>query len=182
MRNISAKEEMDLSHKTVIVKGAGTEEVNGSYHFARILGSAAMFTHRAVYGNVDVQFNLYRCRMNDNSYRWFISTTPENKDPGTSADQDFYSVTCSSSCFTLEDRLPPRTGWTRVKGDHVKDPSPTLSWMSADISPEESDDREDTLAVAEDDVNDDSFASPPGTPGEATYPSTADPSSYSGCY
>eukprot|EP00607_Mallomonas_marina_P008330 CAMPEP_0182418834 /NCGR_PEP_ID=MMETSP1167-20130531/3215_1 /TAXON_ID=2988 /ORGANISM="Mallomonas Sp, Strain CCMP3275" /LENGTH=437 /DNA_ID=CAMNT_0024593263 /DNA_START=1987 /DNA_END=3300 /DNA_ORIENTATION=- len=162
----SIDEDADLQRITVIVEGAGTVECNGVYHYKKMADNAALFQKAAVYENNSVVFNLYRCRMNDNTHRWFISITPNNRDPGTDADVDFYSATSSNDrIYTSDDRMPPKNKWIKCKGEFVLEPCPVVSWRNRSVSPATSDDHDETLAGVDDDVNDDSYSSLPGTPG-----------------
>ena len=166
----------ELSKIVVTVEGAGAVEVNGQYRFTKMLDGAAMFGKLTLYLDKPVTFFLYRCRMNDNSRRWYISITPSgNQDPGTSADHDFYTaVVGTDRGYNMDDRLPPVDDWTRCSGNFGIDPGPTISWIH-DSSPMAVDDRDDTLAVADDsDINDDSFNSVPSTPVNESFESQND--------
>lgn len=167
----TSEDEAEMRRAVLTVEGAGLIEVNGPYMFSRMFDNAAMFTKTFInlHKKQSVVFNLYRCRMNDNSHRWYISITPEGKEPGTASDQDFYSAvgTYDRMQPILSERMPPKLGWSKCKGDHSLEPAPRIEWVIAgthDLSPAASDDRDDTMAVAEDDVNDDSLSSLPSTP------------------
>jgi hypothetical protein len=175
-----------LHGTTVVVSAAGALEINGLYSFHKVLNGAGVYrkTPRGEGEMMDVW--IYRCRMQNNSLRWFISIAPENRDPGTEADTDFYYSTAGTGeSSTEQDTLPPPVRWKSI--DRKYDPVPCLvitSSTTSDLrsstlsshrggvptyddgrSDEEEDDsdHEDSMAVI-----DDEFAylnsSTPGTP------------------
>ena len=171
----------DFLHGTVIhVDGAGAWEANGSYVFHSILNGAGFFKKPLQYENEMVVVGLYRCKMQNNSIRWFISILPENTNPGTSADNDLYY----STAIGLDgDGRPPMSKWASI--DSKYDPVPSFSIAPNGVSTstshggtfdhddedgrsddEDSSDHEDSMAVIDDEYA--YINSAPGTPVDNT--------------
>jgi len=74
-----------------------------------------------VWENIEQKFGLFRCRLSDNSKRWYISIVPKNNNPGTSKDIDFYFQVATGEAT----ELPGMSHWALARGPEV-DPSPTL--------------------------------------------------------
>mmetsp|Transcript_1602 Transcript_1602/g.2995 ORF Transcript_1602/g.2995 Transcript_1602/m.2995 type:complete len:2808 (-) Transcript_1602:373-8796(-) len=162
----------ELKHTTVVVSGAGEDAVNGSYRFSRLLEhNTALYKKETSYRNKIVVFQMYRCRMDNKAYQWFISIVPAGKQPGTNADEDFY---CKPSTFKpqhnqdngftlyeagIVDVKPPEGQWLMVTNSRVPKakPAPFITWtvasqLSDDGDNELSDDdsEKDCLAVVGD--------------------------------
>lgn len=181
-----------LHGTTVVVSAAGVWQVDGLYTFHKVLNGAGVYRKTTRYGEELVDVCIYRCRMQDNSLRWFISIIPENRDPGTEADTDFYYSTAGTHTETQtsihttavtvsasEDALPPHIRWKSI--DRKYDPVPNLIISSSTTSlrssrggiptyddgrsddEDDDSDHEDSMAVI-----DDEFpyvtSSTPGTP------------------
>ena len=69
----------------------------------------------------EVIFTLYKCSMKDGGFQWFISITPQSKEPGTTDDIDFYYA--QSKGFDI---LPPKD-WRRMDAQHVLEPAPIVT-------------------------------------------------------
>jgi hypothetical protein len=157
----------------VVVSGAGENAVNGKYRFSRLLEhNTALYKKETSFRNKIVVFQIYRCRMDNKAYQWFISIVPAGKQPGTNADEDFY---CKPSTFkphihqdngfTLYDAgvvdvKPPEGQWLVVTHSRVPKakPAPIITWTVAsplsddgdnELSDDDSD--KDCLAVVGDD-------------------------------
>ena len=170
----------ELRHTAVVVSGAGEEAVNGTYRFSKLREyNSSLYKRETMFRDKKVFFQIYRCRMDNKAYQWFISIVPAGKDPGTNADEDFY---CKLSHFrppnshaasmskTLYDGgeidiKPPEGEWSMV--NHSKacklKPPPRITWVtissSSDVEIEEDEEegeedeweREDCMAVVDDD-------------------------------
>ena len=162
----------DLKRTTVQVSGAGEDAVNGSYRFSRLLEhNSALYKKETSFRNKVVTFQIYRCRMDNHVYQWFISIVPAGKEPGTNADEDFYCKPSKwkpsptsyqnqhqhhqshqqmgASSLSLyggsdADAKPPEGLWTMVntnKSCKVK-PAPTISWVLREEEGEEQEQEE----------------------------------------
>jgi hypothetical protein len=163
----------ELKQTTVLVSGAGEDAVNGTYRFSRLMEhNTALYKKETSYRDKVVVFQIYRCRMDNKAYQWFISIVPAGKQPGTNADEDFY---CKPSPFKAHnnqlesgmclydagdvDVKPPEGQWLIANGRPPKaKPGPIISWTLAsplsddgdnDLSDDDSD--KDCLAVVGDD-------------------------------
>jgi hypothetical protein len=165
VKPVSIDNKTDFQHIVVTVSGAGVIELNGEKKKKKILDEAASFEKASMYDGKLTVFCLYRCRMNDNTHNWYISIPPKDSDPGTGADIDFYTAPSQyDRLYPLDDRLPPKTTWSKCRGSSGPVACPTISWTYECLSPSGSDDRDDMIAVAGDEVNDDSFSSMISTP------------------
>lgn len=113
--------ETELLQKVAVVSGAGIQQVNGHYYFSRILNDSAVFIKPPfVFKYERTNLNLYRCKMTNGNYCWFISHVTEGKDPGTANDIDYYSAPSpySERNKNSNDMLPPVTGWSPAGAQH----------------------------------------------------------------
>jgi hypothetical protein len=149
----------ELSNTRVRVSGAGEAAVNGTYHFSGLMeaGTSLYKLEGVRLGSKIVTFQIYRCRMDNKVYQWFISIVPPNKEPGTSSDIDFY---CQQSTYKPrgnnnnhhnnqynqqnsgldvslsddgdEDIKPPEGRWTAVSTAQGTQPAPIITWITSD--------------------------------------------------
>jgi hypothetical protein len=166
----------ELKHTTVQVSGAGEPAVNGNYRFSRLLDhNTALYKRNAVFRNKKVTFQIYRCRMDNQAYQWFISIVPAGREPGTNDDEDFY---CKPSKFKPQSSLgadlslsgggeadvkPPEGAWLVVGNSKMgkTKPPPVIRWVvRGDDEEEEEEDvdeggegmvLEEIVAVSEED-------------------------------
>mmetsp|Transcript_23110 Transcript_23110/g.33946 ORF Transcript_23110/g.33946 Transcript_23110/m.33946 type:complete len:762 (-) Transcript_23110:67-2352(-) len=119
-----SEKELSMSHKVdgacVTVKGAGTEAVNGTYKRSGTCDGVDMYNKKAVWGNRAVIFCLFRCFLSNDERMWFISIVPENDEPGTDNDIDFYYAPSSGS---PNDDFPSQTRWT-LASSYATQPGP----------------------------------------------------------
>eukprot|EP00511_Aplanochytrium_stocchinoi_P005056 CAMPEP_0204823222 /NCGR_PEP_ID=MMETSP1346-20131115/1308_1 /ASSEMBLY_ACC=CAM_ASM_000771 /TAXON_ID=215587 /ORGANISM="Aplanochytrium stocchinoi, Strain GSBS06" /LENGTH=671 /DNA_ID=CAMNT_0051949777 /DNA_START=112 /DNA_END=2127 /DNA_ORIENTATION=- len=97
----------------VIIEGAGSVSVNGTYEFDGYFEPGASdqvdtVTPKWCKVTDGVRFTLYRCRVKDRNFTWYISNL-SNK-PGTNRDVDYYS-----SQKNQPNPMPPLVGWTVCK-------------------------------------------------------------------
>lgn len=108
----------------VQVEGAGIIQINGIYTWNSTWDSVDLFTKTAVWENTEQTFSLFRCRLSDNSKRWYISIVPKNNNPGTSKDIDFYFQVASGEAR----EVPGLSQWASATGPEA-DPSPTVQYQ-----------------------------------------------------
>jgi hypothetical protein len=135
-----------LHGTTVVVSAAGAWQVDGLYTFHKVLNGAGVYRKTTKYDEELVDVWIYRCRMQNNSLRWFISIAPDNRDPGTDADTDFYYSTAGTNTAAAatgatapittgatiptslsaaeQDAFPPLIRWKAL--DRKYDPVPCL--------------------------------------------------------
>eukprot|EP00581_Thalassiosira_minuscula_P009629 CAMPEP_0183706746 /NCGR_PEP_ID=MMETSP0737-20130205/3501_1 /TAXON_ID=385413 /ORGANISM="Thalassiosira miniscula, Strain CCMP1093" /LENGTH=368 /DNA_ID=CAMNT_0025934241 /DNA_START=164 /DNA_END=1270 /DNA_ORIENTATION=+ len=91
------------SAEGAVVEGAGTPQVNGFYKQSGNFDGAPMYRKSATYQGEKIKFTLFRCSLTDRSRRWYISIVPDDIDPGTTRDRDFYCAVGS-----IDEMTPPR--------------------------------------------------------------------------
>jgi len=121
------------------VRGAGANQVNGIYTCTSKFDGVDLYTKNGNWQGNQVTFTLFRCRLSDNTKRWYISIIPENNTPGTSKDMDFYMA--PARCGMPE--IPHEYQWTTNKAYGI-DPPPVVEWKQTDVSLT-SDDNEDPV-------------------------------------
>jgi hypothetical protein len=152
----------ECKKSVVVVSGAGMREVDGIYHFHRMFKNCGLFRKTGKYGSDTVLYSLYRCTMDNGELRWYISIVPDHREPGSTADIDFY---CSAVAYREgsrhdNDPKPPTSNWEAVESKYRPAPTIVCTYDGSDDS-----DREDSLAVADDDDDLYNSSSVPGTPG-----------------
>lgn len=96
----------------IVVEGAGIPEINGRYARRGSNDGVPMYRMNAAYDGSDVEFTLFRCKLTDNSRRWYISIVPPNARPGTSRDVDYYTAVPD----TKGGDGPPTERWMCIPG------------------------------------------------------------------
>jgi hypothetical protein len=104
----SRSDEEDYLVRQMIVNKSGTPEINGLYSRAGSHDEVSKYTKRCFYNGRDEEFSLFRCKLTDNTRRWYISIVPMNSHPGTTKDIDFYAA---AAPYNDDGDLPPRTTW-----------------------------------------------------------------------
>ena len=141
----------------VIVTGAGVKAVNGTYRNKGSFDNVSKYIKSGNWKDREEVFSLFRCRLSDNTKRWYISIVPKNIQPGTNKDVDFYLATATGH----PNELPPEKKWTTAKDNGV-DPSPTVTWKTEPVPADADEDQIDSSGristvvddVIEDDSND----------------------------
>jgi hypothetical protein len=121
-------EEMDTYQDVpaeVIVEGAGQPAVNGTYARDGYFEGAAKYIMRGKYNGESCLFSLFQCNVSNNTKHWYISIVPQNSQPGTSTDIDFYSAPVLDNCT----EYPPPGTWT--KSNEGQDPPPKLLYKES---------------------------------------------------
>jgi hypothetical protein len=111
----------DLIHE-MIVQNCGTPEINGTYIRAGYHDDVSKYTNLSFYDGRLVEFSLFRCKLTDNTRRWYISIVPKNSCPGTTKDIDFYATAVMPG---QDGDLPPRHNWICIP-NKGKSPSPEV--------------------------------------------------------
>ena len=145
----------------VVVSEAGLPDVEGIYKFHSMFNKCGLFRKHGKLGKEVVVYSLYRCAMDNGDLRWYISIVPENREPGSTADIDFYScsVPYAEGSRLDNDPRPPSAHWEAVEAKHRPAPRVVCTYNGSDES-----DREDSMAVADDDEDLYNSGSIPGTP------------------
>jgi hypothetical protein len=117
----SSDEDDDLIHE-MIVQNCGTPEINGTYIRAGSHDGVSKYTKRCFYDGRLVEFSLFRCKVKDNTRRWYISIVPMNSCPGTTKDIDFYAAAVLSG---VDGNRPLRYNWICIPNKGLS-PSPEV--------------------------------------------------------
>lgn len=99
-----------LDRKSLRVQGASLSFIDGVYVACGKFDSVAKFQKEVIYKGCNRTLTLFRCRVQGNKRRWYISIVPSRCAPGTKHDTDFYTAPAKS----LYDAIPPRSGWVAV--------------------------------------------------------------------
>ena len=113
----------------MIVEGCGIPQVNGTYKRSGSADKVPKYLKNTLYDGKDEDFMIFRCLLSDLTRRWYISIVPRNIHPGTTKDIDFYAAPIPHERTTL----PPKEGWTAVKGVSNADPSPRVYPSNTDV-------------------------------------------------
>ena len=105
------------------VQGAGIAQVNGIYTRTGSWDQVDLYTKHGIFEDREEVFTLFRCRLSDNSKRWYISIIPRNNNPGTSKDIDFYMATANNNVR----EVPHNYTWMSARAKDGDAP-PTVVW------------------------------------------------------
>ena len=105
------------------VQGAGIAQVNGIYTRTGSWDQVDLYTKHVIFEDREEVFTLFRCRLSDNSKRWYISIIPRNNNPGTSKDIDFYMATANNNVR----EVPHNYTWMSARAKDGDAP-PTVVW------------------------------------------------------
>ncbi|EJK72523.1 hypothetical protein THAOC_05939 [Thalassiosira oceanica] len=105
------------------VEGCGLSEINGYFRRVGFHDDCPKFCKMTTFRGREEVFSLFRCRLTDNTRRWYISIVPMNSQPGTTKDVDFYAAPALS-----HDDYPPAKSWMSVPHGGGIDPPPTLTF------------------------------------------------------
>jgi ubiquitin carboxyl-terminal hydrolase 9/24 len=114
-----------VANGIVSVQGAGTSQVNGLYTCTATCDNVDLYRMNGIWNGREETFSLFRCRLSDNSKRWYISIVPKNKNPGTSLDIDFYYQPATGHAR----EVPAMLNWVSA-GDFGQDPPPVVKYQS----------------------------------------------------
>jgi hypothetical protein len=118
----SSSDKEDYLVREMIVNKSGTPEINGIYSRAGSDDDVSKYTKRCFYDGRHVEFTLFRCKLTDNTRRWYISIVPMNSHPGTTKDIDFYAAAVMPGD---DGDLPPRHTWMCIPNKGLS-PSPEV--------------------------------------------------------
>lgn len=96
--SLTLDEEEEVRNIVVTVRGAGSQQVDGQYVFDKMkCGAGSYVKLEEPGGNTGAagRYMLYKCSMQQGGFNWFMSWTPEGKEPGTNKDVDYYCVKAS---------------------------------------------------------------------------------------
>ena len=113
----------------MIVEGCGIAQVNGTYKRSGSADKVPKYLKNTLYDGKDEDFMIFRCLLCDLTRRWYISIVPRDIHPGTTRDIDFYAAPIPRKRPTL----PPKKGWTAVKGVYNGDPYPQIYPSNTDV-------------------------------------------------
>lgn len=152
----------ECKKSVVVVSGAGMRNADGVYQFHSMFKSCGLYRKAGKYGNDAVVYSLYRCAMDNGELRWYISIVPDHREPGSTADIDFYcsAVSYREGSRNDHDPRPPASNWEAVDNRYRPAPTVVCTYDGSDDS-----DRDDSLAVVDDDDDLYNSSSIPGTPG-----------------
>jgi hypothetical protein len=139
--SLTDSEDTLVRNTVVVVETAGVPEVNGEYFFVDIKNNAGFYARTAVYREKEVRFTLYKCSLRNGGFQWFISITPDNNEPGTTNDIDFYYAIAKT-----HDYLPP-SQWSKLTVAHTRDPCPKLRLVRKPVAEDTEEDVEGPSVV-----------------------------------
>jgi ubiquitin carboxyl-terminal hydrolase 9/24 len=100
----------------VVVEGCGVPVINGTYKRHGSCDGVPKYCRSAVWNDKEEDFMLFRCKLSDESRRWYISVVPGNVHPGTTKDIDFYWAPANMS----SSKLPPQNRWQTIQGQGIQ--------------------------------------------------------------
>ncbi len=106
------------------VQGASVASVNGIYTRTGSWDQVDLYTKQGIHEERNIIFSLFRCRLSDNSKRWYISIIPRNNNPGTSKDIDFYMTNATGAVR----EVPHNYVWSSARPPDAGDTPPTVVW------------------------------------------------------
>ena len=109
------------------VSDAGHAAVNGVYE--RDGHCQGVEKYSRVCKDRDCKFSIFKCKVSNETFHWYISIVPRDREPGTVQDTDFYSASVAAEC----EILPPSTGWSKCSDGG--DPPPTLAFERDGVGP-----------------------------------------------
>ena len=136
-----------ISNGMLQVSGAGIAQVNGIYTRTDSWDNVDLYTKSGLWEDKEEVFSLFRCRLSDNSKRWYISIIPRNNNPGTSKDIDFYLAPATGDAR----EVPHKYVWmsaSREGSDIDFDPPPSVVWKQ-DIGLSDTDPAADSSGVGQ---------------------------------
>jgi hypothetical protein len=111
----------------ITVQGAGNPTVNGVYSQDGYFENALCYTMDGVWNNTRCKISIFMRNVSNSTKHWYISIVPVSRNPGTTADIDFYTAPVSDESVTI----PPRSGWIKTTSQGL-DPPPTILFQEQD--------------------------------------------------
>ena len=118
----------------VVVQNDGVKFVNGFYTLDGIFDNLAKYCNIGILNNEDITFSLFRCKLSDETRRWYISIVPKDTQPGKNKDVEFYSAPMENEHY----EPPPENSWSTAKGEGI-DLTPMV--INADHAPNSDEDQ-----------------------------------------
>ena len=106
----------------VQVEGAGIAAVNGLYTREGTFDGVEKFQKVGIWEDMQQKFSLFRYKLNDNSKRWYISIVPQDGNPGTSKDIDFYYQVATGGSR----EIPGTSEWAAATNEPNVEPAPRV--------------------------------------------------------
>ena len=151
-RSESTTKAGSLNRRSVRVQGASLSFINGVYVPCGKFDAVEKFQKDVIYKGCNRTLTLFRCLVQGNKRRWYISIVPSQCSPGTKHDTDFYTAPAKS----FYDLFPPRTGWVAVSEGRGQSPCVIVGGDNESTAPEKS---EDVLQLTTDATYDDEVES-----------------------
>ena len=95
----------------ISVQKAGEPAVNGTYISNDMCDGVVKYGKEGKWQGKDHVFSLFRCKLSNDTRRWYISIVLINQSPGTNKDLDFYSAPATGD----EHETPPNAIGRRSK-------------------------------------------------------------------
>lgn len=114
----------DESVRVMIVEGCGVPEINGLYTKRGTFDGVPKYSRATRYHGKEEEFSLFRCKLTDNTRRWYISIVPMSAHPGTTKDIDFYAAVPFPS--GENSHLPPKSKWMSIPNSGGILPAPSV--------------------------------------------------------
>lgn len=112
----------ERSKAKIIVEGAGSAEVNGTYVQGGVHEGTAMYNMEGAWREKEEVFRIFLCTYSNGTKSWCISIVPKGKDPGKSTDLDFYEC---NAAFDATGAVPSR-GWKPAENGQSPSPKCTV--------------------------------------------------------
>jgi len=112
----------------VSVVGSGCMEINGTYKCCGICDGVSKYAKSVIWNGTHEVISIFRCRLSDNTKKWYISIVPKNIQPGTSKDFDFYYAPATDE----SNEIPHGKKWETARDNGII-PPPTVTWRETVI-------------------------------------------------
>ncbi|KAL7554446.1 hypothetical protein ACHAWF_017892 [Thalassiosira exigua] len=110
--------------REMVVEGCGVSEINGIYKRSGHYDDVPKYSRTTRYNGRDEEFSLFRCKLTDNTRRWYISIVPLGSHPGTTKDIDFYAAVPNAN--GTDGQGPPRDNWMCIPNSDGAMPPPVV--------------------------------------------------------
>jgi Ran GTPase-activating protein (RanGAP) involved in mRNA processing and transport len=112
----------------VEVKGCGIPDINGYFTQSGSCDGVLMYTKISIYQGHETVFSMFRCKIYDDTRRWYISIVPTDAaHPGTNQDYDFYAAIPDDK----DGIFPPQANW--MPNDMSSSPAPKVDLIHGSV-------------------------------------------------